>query len=123
MSLNEAVSEGLMVTGVGLLIVFSVLIILMLSLMAMKAVFYKAPENAAKKEVEKPQAKPVVQAEQKNENVQNDDTELVAVITAAIAATLNTSASNFNIKSFRRIGSNAPAWNKSGVAEMINSRL
>ena len=123
MSLNEAVSQGLMVTGVGLLIVFAVLIILMLALMAMKTLFYKAPESAVKKEEVRSQADSVVQSNQQIENAQIDDTELVAVITAAIAATLNTSASNFNIKSFRRIGSNAPAWNRSGVAEMINSRL
>ena len=36
MSLSEALGEGLMVTAVGLIIVFSVLIILMLVMMAMK---------------------------------------------------------------------------------------
>lgn len=125
MTLSEAISEGLLVTGVGLLIVFSVLLILMLALMAMKVLFYKEPEGEAKKaekQTEVPKA-PVQAPVQPISAVQNDKSELIAVLTAAIAASLNTSTHNFNIKSFRRIGNNSPVWNRAGVTEMINSRL
>ncbi len=124
MSLNEAISEGLLVTGVGLLIVFSVLIILMLALMAMKALFYKEPEKAVKEEIKSNNIPVNVQPAAAESNIaKTDDKELIAVITAAIAASLNTSVSNLKIKSLKRIGNNSPAWNKAGVNEMINSRL
>ena len=45
MSLSQALGQGLMVTGVGLLIVFSVLIILMLVMMLMKRYFIKNPKR------------------------------------------------------------------------------
>lgn len=124
MSLNEAISEGLLVTGVGLLIVFSVLIILMLALMAMKALFYKDPNKAEKEEI-KPNNVPVSvkPAAVESDVVKTDDKELIAVIAAAVAASLNTSVSNLKIKSLKRIGNNSPVWNKAGVNEMINSRL
>ncbi len=124
MSLNEAISEGLLVTGVGLLIVFAVLIILMLALMAMKALFYKAPDKAVKDESKPNNTSVSVQPAAAQSNItKTDDKELIAVIAAAIAASLNTSVSNLRIKSFKRIGNNSPAWNKAGVNEMINSRL
>ena len=53
MSLSQALGQGLMVTGVGLLIVFSVLIILMLVMMLMKKVFYKEPQKAETVQIEK----------------------------------------------------------------------
>ena len=49
MSVTEALGEGVMVTVVGLIIVFSVLIILMLVMMAMKKIFYKEPEKTETK--------------------------------------------------------------------------
>ena len=39
MTLNEALAEGLKVTGIGLLIVFSVLAILMFTLVLMEKIF------------------------------------------------------------------------------------
>ena len=124
MSLNEAISEGLLVTGVGLLIVFSVLIILMLALMAMKALFYKEPKKAVKEEIKSNNIPVNVQPAVAESNIaKTDDKELIAVIAAAIASSLNTSVSNLKIKSLKRIGNNSPVWNKAGVNEMINSRL
>ena len=52
-----------------------------------------------------------------------NEEELIAVLTAAVAASLNTSTYNLKIKSYRRVGNNAPAWNKAGVRETINSRF
>lgn len=125
MSLNEAISEGLLVTGVGLLIVFSVLIILMLALMAMKALFYKEPQKVVKEDVKSSNVSvaSVQPATVENNSNKTDDKEIIAVIAAAIAASLNTSVSNLKIKSLKRIGNNSPVWNKAGVNEMINSRL
>lgn len=123
MSLSEALSQGLMVTGVGVIIVFSVLIILMLTMMAMKKIFYKenkpkaASAPVAKAETKQPET-PVVQVSEPAE-----DPNLIAVIAAAVAASLNTSASNLKIRSFRRIGNTAPDWNKAGLRDTIDSRF
>lgn len=122
MSLNEAITEGLMVTAVGLTIVFSVLAILMVALMIMKAVFYKPekPTEPVKKEIKS--VEPVAPQTSVVVNKQ-DDCELIAVLTAAIAASLNTSTYNLKLKSYKRVGAASPAWNRVGVSEMINTRL
>lgn len=122
MSLNEAISEGLLVTAVGLIIVFAVLAILMVALNIMKVIFYKPTKAAepAKKEVKPVEAAPVQQSVSQSKQ---DDCEIIAVLTAAIAASLNTSTYNLKIKSYKRVGTNSPAWNRAGVSEMINSRM
>lgn len=123
MSVAEALGEGLQVTVVGLAIVFSVLVILMLVLMAMKALFYK-PNKIKQANVSpqvKNEAKPVNKAVQAEDDM--DESELIAVLTAAIAASLNTSTYNLNIKSYRRVGNSSPSWNKAGLTDVINSRF
>lgn len=121
MSLSEALSEGLMVTGVGLVIVFSVLVILMIAMMLMKVVFYK-PNGAKTASTPAPAAAPKA-APAPVAVSDTDESELVAVLTAAIAASLNTSTYNLNVKSFRRVDNAAPAWNKAGLNDVIGSRF
>ena len=124
MTIAEALAEGGQTTIIGLSTVFSVLIILMIVITIMKAVFYKKPKTAAapepvKAEPEAPAAKTVKPV--KSDEI--DDSELVAVITAAVAASLNTSTYNLRIKSLRRIDNNQPAWNRAGIRETINNRF
>ena len=91
----------LSVTLLGILIVFSALIILMLVLYLMKLFapsedgkkIEKAKETQAPKKTEKPAVK------------DTDDEELIAVLTAAVAASLQTSAYNLRIKSYKRVPS------------------
>ncbi len=130
MSLAEAISEGLQVTGIGLIIVFSVLVILMLVMMAMKAIFYKPNKKDKTKEPSKKvETAPVSDTVAEVTSVPDaadsgiDEGTLLAVITAAVAAVMDTPASRLNIKSYRRIGDNAPAWNKAGVRDIIDSRF
>lgn len=113
----DALSIGLQVTVIGLLIVFAVLIILMFVLIAMKYIF--APKEKSDENVEYKTTEPETKCPVKTEN----EEELIAVLTAAVAASLNTSTYNLKIKSFRRIGNTAPAWNKAGLNDTINSRF
>ncbi len=114
----DALSVGGQVTVIGLVIVFAVLIVLMYVLVAMKHIF--APKTNKTMETA-----PVV--ETVRETVvpapTEDEEELIAVITAAIAASLNTSTYNLKIKSLRRVSNTAPAWNRAGLNETINSRF
>ncbi len=112
MSLQEALSQGVSVTGIGLLIVFSVLIILMLVMNLMKKIFYKEPQKAI-----------VTDAITYVEEEAEDEDELIAVFAAAISASLNTSTYNLKIKSYRRTSNSVPTWSRAGVDETINSRL
>lgn len=113
---------GTQTTVTGLAIVFSVLIIIMLVLKLFEVIFSEKSDKpttavSAEKKAEPQQAAPVaVQSKM-------TDDELIAVLTAAVAASLNTSTYNLQIKSYRRIGSSRPSWNKAGVTETINNRF
>ena len=119
-TLGDAFSVGGMVTGVGLTIVFAVLVILMIVLMLFKVIFYKKPENVTVKADTKVKKAPEVVVTKPKAI---DDGELIAVLTAAIAASLNTSTYNLKIKSYRRIGDTKPSWRKAGITETINNRF
>ncbi len=121
LSLGEALSMGGETTVIGLAIVFAVLIILMLVLMLFKAIFYKDPNKAAKKAAVKTEAPAAAAVEETAGDM--DETELIAVLTAAVAASLNTSTYNLKIKSYRRTDNKMPAWNRAGVNETINNRF
>ncbi len=115
---SEALSTGGMVTVTGLGIVFGVLFILMLVLVLFRVIFGRG----GKKTAAEIKPEPVnIAAEDKAEDV--DEEELTAVLTAAVAASLNTSTYSLNIKSYRRINSKKPAWNKAGITETINNRF
>ena len=113
MDVKDIILEGLTYTVMGISVVFLVLIIIMLVIKAM-ALFSKvdAPEKK-----EEPVAVPAaVQAP-----AANDDTELVAVITAAIACAMGTSANNLVIRSYKKVSGGA--WNKAGRREVLDNRL
>lgn len=55
--------------------------------------------------------------------IEKDDSELVAVITAAIAASMNTSMHNIVVTNIVRTGDGAPVWGRLGRSDVMNSRL
>ena len=52
-----------------------------------------------------------------------DDEEIIAVLTAAVAALLNTSTYNLNIKSYRKMMNQSPVWNAVSRRENIENKL
>lgn len=93
---GDAVLYGLQMLLIGMLIVFSVLALLWLSLEISGKIF-RTLSGTAKKPVEKkpdPIAAPAP--------VATDDTELIAVLTAAIAALESAPAARFRVVSFKR---------------------
>lgn len=124
MTLAEALLQGVSTTVIGLVIVFSVLAILWGVLVLMRKLFYKEPDKKAAKSAAKPApvAAPAAPAAPVKQDTM-DEGALIAVLTAAVAASLNTSTYNLQIKSYRRIGNSAPAWNQAGLNDTINSRF
>lgn len=114
LTLGEALKTGGTTTLLGLSIVFSVLIVLMIVLALFKVIFYHEPKK---------QAAAVPAPVQETVEEGTDEDELIAVLTAAVAASLNTSTYNLRIKSYRRTDNKMPAWNKAGINETINNRF
>ena len=116
MNLSERMSYGLQVFAVGLGTVFAVLIILLIALMLFKVFLYDLPQKKAQKKaaeklttitapVTDAVVEPVIEEAE-------DDTQLIAVITAAIAAYTSETgnALPFRVVSYRRV-SGANGWN------------
>lgn len=95
----EFMGEGLKMSVLGMLIIFLVLTLIWFVLEIMKKCFEskksapaQVPEAPAPAAVPEPVPAP-----------QTDDGELIAVIAAAIAASLGTSPYNIKIKSYKRV--------------------
>lgn len=101
--MSEVFIEGLGTTVVGMLTVFAVLIMLSFVLYLLKFV------NKDAKKAEIVENKIVETKEQTSVEpiVQEDDLELIAVITAAIASSLNTNSDRLQVKSIVRVNN----WN------------
>ncbi len=121
-SFEERFEYALQGTATGMLMVFSVLGLLTLILYGSKYVFYDLPNKklekkraAMEKRAEVLTAK--TDEEQSDAYEQEDDGELIAVITAAVAAMLesedykNEFAGGFRVVSFKRT-TKGGAWNK-----------
>lgn len=127
LTMGERVSYALQGTVTGVLMVFAVLGLLAAIVSLSKVIFYDIPnKKAAKEKAEREAAQNTVLLETQNivespvpasEEQATNDTELAAVITAAIAALLQTEEyanefkSGFRVVSFKRVNTNG-AWNK-----------
>jgi len=106
--------QGGVVAVIGICTVFVVLAILWGTLELMRIVFTKgAKKPAAPVAKATPAPAPAPAPVQTAPAVQAaDDEELIAVLTAAVAACLNQSSSQLRIRSYRRGDSAAPIWNR-----------
>lgn len=116
--LGERLVQGLQTLGLGLGIVFAVLIIIwgaceLLHFLVHGATKKEAPVSAPA--TAKPATAPVA-APAPTAPTQADNSELIAVITAAVAAMLDQPTTAFRVVSFRRTGDKGRAWNN-GHAE------
>ncbi len=114
MTLGEKFTGSIIVTLLGVGIVFAALIVLFFTIVAMEKIIVKPKP---KKEVE---PKPVNVIEEEEEEV-IEDTELVAVITAAIASSLNTSTHNLIVRNITRVEDTTPSWAKAGRINQITN--
>lgn len=98
------IQEGAVALISGMGIVFVVLILIALVIWCFKFI------KPQKKAIEVPQAVPAQTEVIQEEEDTTDDLELVAVITAAIAASLNTTTDKLQVRSFRKIGTSRSRW-------------
>lgn len=93
-------TEGLKISALGFSVVFLVLIIIWLILEITKKIFEKKSLPIVQPDKTEAVTIETVQPEPKKTT---DHNELIAVLAAAIAATLNTETYNIRIKSYKRI--------------------
>lgn len=117
-NLGNNLGFGLTVTLIGIAIVFLGLTILigLIKLMEKATANLGKGGKKAKKQAEAPAPAPVVE-----EVPVADDSELIAVISAAVAMMME-DGSAFTVRRVRRV-QNAPAWQKAGREEQVYSRF
>ena len=106
---------------VGISVVFLALVVLSLFIY----LFGKVMVNGAKKNKEKPIKTKTgnIKSIEVDADIEDND-ELIAVITAAIQASLVKAGISpeckIVVRSFKRVGSDAPVWNTTGREELLN---
>ena len=115
-----SIGDGLIVTLFSIVMVFVVLVII--------SVFISMLRFLDKKEIEP--AKEVMTKDDKAKELKDpemaesvDDEELIAVISAAVAASMGLALPDINIQSIRRVETSQPAWARAGRQEQINGKL
>ena len=116
-STNDLIMTGLAYTVMGMIVVFMILIIIMFCIKAMALFSGEKKEKTQESKKAEAAPAPAAAAAVKTE----DDSEIVAVITAAIASMMGESATGFRIRSYRRVQDDE--WNKAGRREVLDNRF
>jgi sodium pump decarboxylase gamma subunit len=123
MSMGDRVMASLQVTLLGMGITFVALVVLwgVIIVFSKTIVAIENSKNPKVKVVETNIAPALSAATVVSD--EEDETELVAVITAAVAASLGTTVHNIVVKNITRVHDATPAWGRMGRTEQMNSRL
>lgn len=121
LSLADKVFAGLVTTLLGMGITFIALIFLQIIISWMDRLINRRASAAAPAPL--PAAAAVPETAPAAPAVLQDDQELVAVLTAAIAMKMKTSVGNIVIRNIEKIEDHSPAWNRAGIIEQMNSRF
>lgn len=119
MSIGEKFLGGLQVTMFGMAVVFVVLLLLFLVIKLLES-FLSRKEN--KEEIPTTNNKtttPVESIVAETSEFQEDE-QLVAVIAAAVAASLHTSTHNIIVRNIVRVPDTTPAWGRLSRMQQIN---
>jgi len=112
LSLTQKLIASLITTFLGMGITF-------LSLIILQVVIGLLARFTAEKTVEA--ISPNAQQAATEEDRYHKDEELVAAITVALSLQLGTGVGNIVIRNIRKIEDHSPAWNKVGLAELMNN--
>ena len=118
---GDLIASGLAYTVMGILVVFMILIIIMAVIKAMELFSGEKKKVPVEKQNTATEKSVVVASEEVVAQPQTDESELIAVITAAVAAAMGTSSSDFVVRSYKRVSGGA--WNKAGRREVLDNRI
>ena len=125
MSILDKLGFAFLIMLIGLMIVFFGLIILICLIKLMSiivgALTGKKKEQAAPAPAPVVGPEPVAEAAAEETGLEND--ELIAVITAALAAFNKDGNKTLVVRSVRRAAAKTPAWAKAGRADQLASRF
>jgi sodium pump decarboxylase gamma subunit len=124
MTTSEKLSASFQATVLGMGITFAALIIIWGLTVLLKNVVLsiEGKKDSGVKVVNTPQKKTQKVSEVVEEDV-TDDEELIAVISAAIASSMETSVRNIVVKNIVRVNDDTPTWGKVARIDQVNSRL
>lgn len=115
--MSELIKQGAIIFVVGYVLVFVVLSIIW-GILELSRLFFTRKNADSEKTAEAQNTTAPTPAQTKAEE---DDDELIAVLTAAVAASMGrTSTYNLNIKSYRRVNNQSPAWNRASRQENLS---
>ena len=131
MTMGEKFLGSLQVTFLGVAIVFIALAMLFIIIMILDNFIHQAESGAAKRKEKKSAAEAALKASSDkpvpepavSETPQQNEDELVAVVSAAVAASLHTSTHNIIVRNIVRTPDNSPAWNRLGRMQQIDRQL
>ena len=123
MSLIDKLSQGVPIAINDYIMLFIVLVLIVLAILwfIIKPKHIASTQKKSKENImEVEEVKAVEPTQTVVEEEQVDEGELIAVLTAAVAASLNTSTYNLRIKSFKCIDTKNNVWSNASRNDAIN---
>ncbi|MEA1974571.1 MAG: OadG family protein [Bacillota bacterium] len=122
MTASEKITAALHATILGMGITFAALIIIWGLTVVLKKVV-NSIENKGDTQIKVIKTKVNNKIEIEEAYEENNDEELIAVISAAIASSLKTSVDNIIVRNIVRVADDTPTWGVVARINQINSRL
>ena len=123
MSMGDKMAATGYVILLGMGITFIALMLIWWVTVLMSKTIQKFEAKTTITEVKTPAAQSQVVVTQASNQSNDEDETLIAVISAAIAASLNTSVQSIRVTNIRRIADSTPTWGKSGRSDVMNARF
>ena len=119
LTFGEKMLGGLAVTALSMAIVFLVLVLLIGIIKAMDSMV----NPKSKQENEESNEFDNIQSYEQEQEPSEDISELIAVISAAVACSMGVSESKIRVVNINRVGNDSPTWAKNGRLEHLQNRL
>ena len=119
LTFGEKMLGGLAVNALSMAIVFLVLVLLIGIIKAMDSMV----NPKSKQENEESNEFDNIQSYEQEQEPSEDISELIAVISAAVACSMGVSESKIRVVNINRVGNDSPTWAKNGRLEQLQNRL
>ena len=119
LTFGEKMLGGLAVTALSMAIVFLVLVLLIGIIKAMDSMV----NPKSKQENEESNEFDNIQSYEQEQEPSEDISELIAVISAAVACSMGVSERKIRVVNINRVGNDSPTWAKNGRLEQLQNRL